>query len=275
MCECGFSFLQRILYSSVLSFFPLTEIAVVRTSWRLEIVLFSTGLVSPPPPPVSWLCCDAEGPAGSKWHCWSKEADALRSLSLLSALPASSTNTELWKGCERWGGGRQTISAAVRRSDDSLPPCRYLMMYASRSRWQVLHTSNSRLYPCSFSKCAGVKHYRWLQSNRQTSHSSCPQTLGAAGLFVIMLYSIHRHHIGSAPDTKKNLKDKTRHYRCRSIIIKDPQFSRPLDIRPSFIGGRLLTSQRGIPFSDNIIPSPDRVSLVFMVLPRRVWHAAS
>lgn len=63
----------------------------------------------------------------------------------LSALPASCWNTEL-----QWVAGGRQISAAVRTSNDSLPRCPYLMMYASKSRNGIhqlqLHGYNIYIY---------------------------------------------------------------------------------------------------------------------------------
>lgn len=199
---------------------------------------------------------------------WHKQVGCRSPAAILSALPQAPRIQRCAKGvCTgRWlwvGGGGQTISAAVRRrGDGSLP--RLPLSYAVCELKQVAARYSSTHQP---HVCMDVSSVTVWKISGDFSHISkhCSHLLKGASdpqlrwLFVITLDCISLPPCWLGSRHKESLKDKARRCRCRCIIIKDPQFFHPLDIGPPFICGRLLihaTSQWGIPFSDNIIPSP-------------------
>lgn len=185
---------------------------------------------------------------------------ALSSRPLISAA-TSSANTELCEGSGWWAAAvGQTISAGVRRSDDSLPYC--LLSHDVCEQEQVAGITYVNLTAISTQfqvwRCETLPEASAIFPNIPLILLKVPYTLSSVSSchYAIVLYSLPSCWLSSRH--KESLKDKTTRCCCRSIIIKDPQFFHPLDIGPPFICGRLLihvTSQWGIPFPDNIIPS--------------------
>lgn len=193
---------------------------------------------------------DAQGPAGGKWHAWAGR-QALSSHPLISSA-ASSMIQSCAKGMGdgRWWGGRQhqqPWAGAMTQFHSALilwgmrAGCRYKHIRQPHGCIRAV----SRLQPYS-------------RTSFPSSFEKCPRPSALlAFCHYALLYSLPSCWLGSRH--KESLEDKTTRCCCRGIIIKDPQFSHPLNIGPPFICGRLLihvTSQWGIPFPDNIIPSP-------------------
>lgn len=227
--DCGFSFFSvNPLFYSALFFTDCncsrTNVLRVR-NWSSQC---RTCVVPPPPTYVlERLLRDVKGTATSKWHCWSWEAGTSPA-PLLSALPASSTKIRSReKGCERWPlVWGQTISAAARRSDDSLPYCRYLMMYAELEQVGGITYNNlvaaSKYWRCETLPEASVK-------STCSSFQKCQRPSALPAFFHnIVFYSLPPCWLSSRH------KGYNKTLRLQEHYHKYPQFFHPLDTGPFF-----------------------------------------